>query len=165
MSYVSILHSSASAPIVVNHLSIMLVASFSWVEGPFCMFLPLHFLRQTQCDHVGCRGCPVASSIPDPVVLGDMCGIAPALTIKMAINFLSNHRIFLYCQLTLSCSLIFPVENICRPKWICNQFQLPHPPKKNTLVWFLPGSWLPLELALFFAPYSSNCFSLSLWWK
>ena len=65
------------------------------------MFLPLHFLRQTQCDHVGCRGRPVASSIPDPVVLGDMCGIAPALTIKMAINFLSNHHFFLYCQHTL----------------------------------------------------------------
>ena len=57
--------------------------------------------------------------------------------------------IFFFIASTLSCSLIFPVENICRPTWICNQFQLPHPPKKNTLVWFLPGSWLPLELALF----------------
>jgi len=152
MSFVSIFCSSASAPIVVNHLSIMLVATFSWVEGPFCMFLLLHFLRQTQCDHVGYWGCPVASSISDPVVLGDMCGIAPALTIKMAIIFLSNHRFFLYCRLTLSCSLILPVENICQPKWVCNRFQRPHSPPDSTLVWFLPGSRLPLELTLFFCP-------------
>ena len=164
MSYVSILHSSASAPIVVNHLSIMLVASFSWVEGPFCMFLPLHFLRQTQCDHVGCRGRPVASSIPDPVVLGDMCGIAPALTIKMAINFLSNHHFFLYCQHTL----LFP--DLSCWKYLSTKMDLqpistaPSPQKKHS---GLVSSWVlaAIRVGLIFATYSSNCFSLSLWWK